>query len=56
MSNETERNNDKYIVDCCNEECGWTGYSTDCVTFKHGDSLLCPECYDVVEPVMEGKV
>ena len=41
MSNETERNNDKYIVDCCNEECGWTGFSTDCGTFKHDDKLLC---------------
>jgi hypothetical protein len=42
---------DKYLVDCCNEICGWTGFSTDCVTFKHGYKLLCPECHEVVEPV-----
>ena len=43
---------DKYRVDCCSPDCDWTGYSIDCVTPKHEpDKLLCPECYEVVEPV-----
>jgi hypothetical protein len=43
---------EKYRVDCCNKECAWTGYSTDCVTFKHEPTyMMCPECYEVVEPV-----
>jgi len=39
----------KYTVDCCNPECSWTGYSTDCS--KTPDDLLCPICHTVVQPV-----
>jgi len=46
----------KYRVDCCNGECGWTGYSTECVTFKHGYDLLCPECHEVAEPAPPDKI
>jgi protein gp37 len=46
-------NQEKYAVDCCNGECGWTGYSTECVCFKHDrEKLFCPECHEVVEPVV----
>jgi hypothetical protein len=39
-------------VDCCSDECGWTGLSSQCVTFKHWPGeILCPECREVVEPV-----
>jgi len=45
-------NIEKYRVDCCNEDCSWSGYSADCVCFKHDkDKLFCPECHEVVEPV-----
>jgi hypothetical protein len=45
-------NIEKYLVDCCNEDCGWAGYSTECVCFKHDrDKLFCPECHEVAEPV-----
>jgi len=40
---------DKYRVDCCNGECNWTGYSTDCVSMKHDNELLCPECLEKVK-------
>lgn len=41
-----------FRVDCCNEECGWTGLSNNCVTPKHDpEKLLCPECSEVVEPI-----
>jgi len=41
----------KYSVDCCNKDCGWSGYSNECVCFKHDTSgkMLCPECREVVE-------
>ena len=43
---------DKYIVECCNADCDWSGYSTDCVTFKHDQTyMMCPQCHEVVEPV-----
>ena len=47
---------EKYRVDCCNPECGWTGYSTECVRWKHdtGD-IYCPECHEVVEAVADEK-
>ena len=47
-----EDNDSKYRVECCNSECNWEGFSTDCVTPKHeSDHLLCPKCYEVVEPM-----
>jgi len=43
-----------YRVDCCNENCGWSGMSCDCSCQPHTpDELLCPECHEVVEPVAE---
>jgi uncharacterized Zn finger protein (UPF0148 family) len=53
MSNEKV---DKYRVDCNNSECGWSGYSTECVRFKHdtGD-IFCPECHETVEAVADEK-
>jgi hypothetical protein len=52
--NDKESDMDKYVVDCCNAGCGWSGLSTDCVCFKHHpDDLMCPECNEVVEPVGE---
>lgn len=57
-ANETNENipmdghQDKYRVDCCSPDCPWTGYSTDCLRFKHDTGQLsCPECHEVVEPV-----
>jgi hypothetical protein len=51
-SQESIVETDKYRVDCCNKDCGWTGYSIDCVTFKHDSAhLMCPQCHEVVEPV-----
>jgi hypothetical protein len=47
---------EKYRVDCCNPECGWTGYSTECVRWKHyTGEILCPECHEVVEAVADEK-
>ncbi|NTW87800.1 MAG: hypothetical protein HGB26_01450 [Desulfobulbaceae bacterium] len=44
----------RYRVDCCNEECRWTGYNTDCSVQPHSpDNLLCPECHENTEPVAE---
>ena len=40
-----------YGVECCNSDCNWQGLSNECVTFKHGGPLLCPECHEVVERV-----
>lgn len=38
--------------ECCNEACGWIGSLKDCMHPKHEpDYLVCPECYEVVEPV-----
>ena len=49
-----KKSQDKYRVSCCNEDCGWTGYSTDCIRWKHDTGeLFCPECNEVVEPVDE---
>jgi len=43
-----------FMVDCCNENCAWSGLSSACVTPKHEPHhLLCPECYEVVEPIGE---
>lgn len=36
-------------VECCNEDCGWEGLSSECHTLKHGGKLLCPECHEVVD-------
>lgn len=45
---------DNYLVDCCNEDCGWSGLSGDCSVQPHSpEELLCPECHEVVEPVAE---
>lgn len=43
---------DAYIVECCNPDCDWSGFSTDCSFQPHTpNELLCPLCYEVVEPV-----
>lgn len=43
-----------YRVDCCNDDCGWSGMSADCSCQPHSpNELLCPECREVVEPVTE---
>ncbi len=43
-----------YYVDCCNEDCGWSGPKSETVHPKHvPDLLLCPECHEVVGPVGE---
>jgi hypothetical protein len=40
---------DVYYVDCCNEECGWRGLTSDCKML--GDiGQLCPECGETTEP------
>lgn len=38
---------EEYRVDCVNEECGWSGLSTEC------DDGFCPDCGDNVEEVAE---
>lgn len=51
MSHDNRNMEDSlYYVECCNDECGWEGMNNQCVTFKHGGKLLCPECHEVVEP------
>lgn len=42
---------DKYRVDCTNEDCPWTGLSTDCR--DDNVDLHCPECDGFAEPVHE---
>jgi hypothetical protein len=44
-----------YRVDCCNENCSWSGLASQCLRWKHdtGD-MFCPECHEVVEPVDTG--
>jgi hypothetical protein len=38
---------------CCNSDCGWIGYETDCVHPKHvPDERLCPKCNEVTEAVI----
>ena len=42
---------DDYYVDCCNEECGWTGLRSETVHPKHCvEEQLCPVCTEVTEP------
>jgi hypothetical protein len=42
----------KIVVECCNKDCVWKGFNTDCVTFKHDTNyLMCPECHEVVESI-----
>ena len=47
---------DDYMVECCHEDCGWTGLKSETVVRKHDAGkenvpLFCPECHDVCEPV-----
>ncbi len=47
--------NRDYKVECCNEECGWTGKRSQTVVFKHDKGkenipLFCPECHEICEP------
>ena len=43
-----------YTVDCCNEDCGWTGLKSETVHHKHDTAmLLCPECHETTEPVAD---
>lgn len=42
------------LVVCCNDDCEWTGDSSECVVLKHDSkdnphNWLCPVCYEVVE-------
>ena len=36
---------------CAGQDCGWTGYEEDCVTFKHGGPPLCPICNEITEGI-----
>lgn len=45
-----------YGVECCDSDCNWQGLSNECVTFKHGGPLLCPECHEVVERANRGAI
>ena len=41
-----------YLVECCNEDCGWEGCMSETVHPKHdATQQLCPECHEVTEPV-----
>lgn len=45
-----------YMVECCNEGCGWTGLKSKTVVFKRDKGkpnvpLFCPECHEVCEPI-----
>lgn len=41
-----------YLVECCNEDCGWGGLKSETVSPKHDATRqLCPECHEVTEPV-----
>jgi hypothetical protein len=42
---------DDYMVDCCNDECGWQGLKSRCLRWKHDTGeIFCPECHEVCEP------
>lgn len=42
---------DDYIVDCDNDECGWSGKKTDTTPRAHpGVVYLCPRCGEATEP------
>ena len=47
----TSDNNDStpIVAACCSPECEWFGLDIECVTMKHDNKLLCPECKEVVE-------
>ena len=41
------------VYECCNDACPWRGPFSETVHPKHHpDRLLCPECYEVVEPAL----
>lgn len=43
------KDEEKYVVDCTNESCDWTGYNVDCVETM-GEDVVCPKCHYFVEP------
>jgi len=44
------KDEEKYVVDCTNVLCDWSGYNTDCPGVSLGGELVCPKCFGLVAP------